>query len=235
MIKTKVFRTVAVIGFCLISYSANAQIKESKNLAPGFDSIPAQAKIVLMPIDVELFSMSAGGVLEPKADWTAAAQKFMLEAIRKKKTGLGLQFSEISEKDADGYEELSSLHAAVASSISIHHFGPLPLPTKAGKLDWSLGSAVDELRAKTNADYGLFVWVRDSYASAERKAMMVGLALLGVGVTGGIQVGYASLIDLKDGKIVWFNRLVRGRGDLRELAPATDSVTDLLSDFPKIR
>lgn len=41
--------------------------------------------------------------------------------------------------------------------------------------------------------------MRDSYASAEHKAAMVALALFGVGIPGGFQVGYASLVDLRSG------------------------------------
>jgi hypothetical protein len=129
------------------------------------------------------------------------------------------------------------LHAAVAGSIALHHSvgGVWALPTKAGLLDWSFGDAMQPLRAKTGARYALFVWVRDSYASAERKAAMVALALLGVGLSGGTQIGYASLVDLETGRVVWFNRLMRPTGDLREAAPAKESIDALLSGFPAVQ
>jgi hypothetical protein len=113
--------------------------------------------------------------------------------------------------------------------------GYLKLPTKNGLLDWSLGEAVEPLRDKTGADYGLFVWVRDSYASNERKAAMAVMALMGVGITGGVQVGYASLVDLRDGRVVWFNNLVRMSGDLREAKSAKETVDALLKDFPAVQ
>ena len=209
----------------------------NKSLAPGFSSVTAQDSIVLMPVDVELFSLSAGGVPEPKADWTAAAQQHMKTAIAQKKAQLKLQSQEMSEADADAFAEQVGLHAAVARSIALHHSlgGMWALPTKAGALDWSFGDAMQPLRAKTGARYGLFVWVRDSYASAERKAAMVALALLGVGISGGTQVGYASLVDLESGRVVWFNRLMRPTGDLREAAPAKESIDALLSGFPAVQ
>ncbi len=49
---------------------------------------------------------------------------------------------------------------------------------------------------------------------------------------GGQQVGFASLVDLETGDIVWFNRLVSGVGDLRTAEPARAAVDDLLADFP---
>jgi hypothetical protein len=223
-----------VVALTVLSSLASAQGSSSLNLAPGFTVVPAQSKVILMPVDVELFSMSAGGVLEPKADWTANAQKNMKAELQKRKSDVGLSMKELSELEADDVEEISSLHAAVARSIAVHHFGILKLPTKDGKLDWSMGEGVKALRDKTNADYGLFVFVRDSYATAERKAMMIGLAILGVGIQLGAQVGYASLVDLKTGQIVWFNRLASATGDLREAESAAKSIESLMSGFPKV-
>ena len=208
---------------------------QSKNLAPGFTSLPKGAKVAVMPADIELFSISGGGVLEPKADWTEAANRHFKAALVQKKQTLGLATVELAEKDADELAEVNTLHAAVARAIDLHHFGPLSLPTKDGKLDWSLAEAVAPVKKATGADYALFSWVRDSYASAERKAAMIGLALLGVGIPGGAQVGYASLVDLSTGQVVWFNRLMRQSGDLREAGPAAETVEALLNAFPSAK
>ena len=205
---------------------------QSKNLAPGFTHLPKGATVVIMPADIELFSISGGGVLEPKADWTETALGHLRAAVLKKKEKLGLRTVQLSEKDADELHEVNTLHAAVARAIDMHHFGPASLPTKEGKLDWSLAEAVAPVKKATGADYALFSWIRDSYASAERKAAMVALAILGVGITLGAQVGYASLVDLNTGQVVWFNRLMRGTGDLREAEPAAETVDALLAAFP---
>jgi hypothetical protein len=206
-------------------------------LAPGFTQLSKSAKVVVMPVDVELFSMSAGGVNEPKADWTASAHQHMKAALVAKSVKLGFSASQMDDGAADEFAEQIALHAAVARSINLHHAigGAWALPTKEGKLDWSFGDAMAGLQTKTGAQYGLFVWVRDSYASAERKFAMVGLALLGVGVTGGSQVGYASLVDLRNGDVLWFNRLARSSGDLREAASAAESIDVLLNGFPKVQ
>lgn len=215
----------------------DARAQAHPNLAPGFSHLAKSAKVLLLPVDVELFSMSAGGVNEPRADWTAAAQTHMKAALSSKAGQLGLRVSPIDESAADEFSEPIALHAAVARSIALHHSlgGAWALPTKEGRLDWSFGDAMQSLRSKTEAQYGLFVWVRDSYASAERKLAMVGLALIGVGLTGGSQVGYASLVDLNSGQVMWFNRLARATGDLREAASATESIEALLAGFPKVQ
>ncbi|HUO43692.1 MAG TPA: hypothetical protein VMT94_02120 [Burkholderiales bacterium] len=204
------------------------------NLAPGFTNLPKGARIVLMPADVELFSLSAGGVVEPKADWTEAAIKNLRTAFNEKQKTFGVVFSDLTDEQADEFAEINALHGAVARAIDIHHFGSssFHLPTKEGKLDWSLGDEVSVIKSKTGADYALFSWIRDSYASGERVATMMFMAMLGVGLTGGMQVGYASLVDLNTGQVLWFNRLQRGTGDLREEDKAADTLNALLKDFP---
>ena len=227
---TRLARQVVVV--LALAGSLVAQAQDKRNLAPGFTALPADAQVVIAPMDVELFSISAGGVLEPKADWTDAAQRHMKEALHKRALALGRRGVELSTDQADSLAELLSLHAAVARSIAIHHAGFLKLPTKEDKLDWSFGDALQPLQQATGARYALFTWVRDSYASPERVAMMIGLALLGVGVGGGVQVGYASLVDLQTGQVLWFNQLQRGFGDLRDGAKAAESVGALLAGFP---
>ncbi len=219
---------------CMATITAHAQ---ERNLAPGFSALPKNTKVVVMPTDIELFSISGGGVVEPKADWTEAASRHFKAALAEKKQKMGVSITELSEKDADELAEVNTLHAAVARSIATHHFGPgmLNLPTKDGKLDWSMGDAVKGIREKTGADYALFSWIRDSYASAERVATMIVLAMLGVGIGGGLQIGYASLVDLNTGQVVWFNRLLRVSGDLREAKPAAETLESLLEKFPVVK
>ncbi len=206
----------------------------NKNVAPGFAGITANDTVVLMPVDVELFSLSAGGIAEPKADWTDAAFKHMNAAIAELKASWGVKSKLLTEQEADEFADQVALHAAVAQSIALHHSvgGVWALPTKQGQLLWSFDDAMKPIADKTGSRYALFVWMRDSYASAERKAAMVAFALLGVGITGGTQIGYASLVDLSDGRVVWYNRLQRQSGDLRDVDSARQSVKTLLAALP---
>lgn len=220
-----------------LAFAGPLTAAESRNLAPGFTALPKGASLLVMQPDIELFSISAGGVTEPKADWTEQAGTHIQDALRKKSAALGLKTLSLSDAESDELAEVNSLHGAVARSIALHHMvgGNFALPTKDNKLDWSLGDAVRPIREKSGADYALFIWMRDSYASAERKVTMVALALLGVGVQGGLQTGYASLVDLRTGQVMWFNRLLRGTGDLREPEAAVETVATLLDRFPDAR
>jgi hypothetical protein len=203
-------------------------------LAPGFLTRSAASKLVVVPPDIELFSIGGGGVREPRADWTQAAQENIRAELAARQQQLGSPVQVLEMRDMDSLAELNALHGAVAQAIFLHHVlgGALKLPTKNGALDWSIGEAVQPLQQQSGADYALFIWIRDSYATAERKAAMVAMAFLGVGLAGGAQIGYASLVDLQTGRIVWFKDLRRSSGDLRQAGPAAETVETLLKDFP---
>ena len=46
-----------------------------------------------------------------------------------------------------------------------------------------------------------------------------------------MQVAFASLVDLKSGRVVWYNFLRKGTGDIRTRDGAADMVDELLSDM----
>ena len=198
-------------------------------------------RIMLMPVDIELSVLTAGGVLEPNAEWTETAKRLVHKAISEKMAERNLRI--ITEKDfadltldrseAELQRQLIKLHETVGRSILLHKYVDiLKLPSKEGKFDWTLGKEATFLKERFGADYALFVYLRDSYSSGGRVALMFVAAAAGISVPGGSQIGFASLVDLDSGQVVWFNRLFRTVGDLRNEVDADVSVDVLLSDFP---
>lgn len=192
------------------------------HLAEGFSGLRPGATVALMPLDVELFEISAGGVIEPRADWTTLAARHVNDGLRARHR----ESKEFTLETDPAVAEVLRLHRAVSQAVIAHHFGSQKLPSKEGRLDWSLGPDVAPLREKTGADYALFTWIRDTYASDARK-------LFGLGLGGGVQSAHASLVDLHSGRIVWFNRLRRLSGDLRDSAPAAETLDALFAQFPQ--
>jgi hypothetical protein len=229
--------TRALLAALLLAATAAQADEAAKiHLAPGFTSRPAGSKLVVIPPDMELYSLSAGGVVEPREDWTDAAQKNFEAALHGERKLLGADVTRLDPAAADELSELITLQEAVANAIAMHHQdGLMQLATKGDRLDWSLGDAVRPLKQRTGADYALFTWVRDSYASSERKAAMVALALVGAISLGGEQTGHASLVDLNTGRVVWYHQIDRASGDLREPGPARETVEALLKDFPELQ
>ena len=195
--------------------------------------------IVVMPLDVELAQLTAGGLPEPHAEWTEAALKHMRSALEDEAKSRNVKLTYYdgergSAEDRQTSLDLIKLHRAVGGAVLVHQYIPeRALPSKDGKFDWSLGPSVAAIARANEADYALFLYVRDSYATAGRVAVIIVAALMGAGVPGGAQVGFASVVDLKTGNIVWFNRLVRPQGDLRTPDAAAETVKALVSDSLK--
>lgn len=62
---------------------------------------------------------------------------------------------------------------------------------------------------------------------------MVAMALLGQAVPTGSQRVFASLVDLKTGKIVWFNMAIAGAdSDMRDVDGAKRLTSAVLKDAP---
>jgi hypothetical protein len=189
-------------------------------------------RVLLVPPDVELSELNAGGILEPRADWTDAAKGHIDKNIKAHfaKSGADVVSADLSSPREI---QLAKLYDAVAGAILTHLYDePLKLPNKGDALDWTLGPGTVEMRDRYGADYALFVIVRDSYSSGGRQALQVLGALTLAVVPGGVQIGVASLVDLRTGNIVWFNRLINTSGDLRTEAPAQRAMEQLLKDVP---
>jgi hypothetical protein len=63
-------------------------------------------------------------------------------------------------------------------------------------------------------------------------ALSIFAALAGVAIASGGEVGFASLVDLRTGDIVWFNKVASGVGELREKENARLTVDSLLKNLP---
>ncbi len=224
---------VTIISLALVGCQATS-FYSSKKLERG----GAELRVLLMPPDVQLSLVTAGGMREPKAEWTAKAKTHITTALREQMRQRGANLVLYEAPSADpaklgAHTQLIRLHEAVGTSILVHKYGGLRLPSKKDKFDWTLGRQVRLFSDEYGADYALFIYLRDSYTSAGRAAVIFAAALLGAAVPGGQQVGFASLVDLRTGDVVWFNMLARSTGNLRKLNPARGSVNALLKNFPK--
>ncbi len=158
----------------------------------------------------------------------------MAEALRERDAEVEISVDYESDRIRDERAaQLQELHAVVGQSILANQINQATrLPTKE-TFDWSLGPAVEHYAKRYDADYALFVHLDDSYSSDGRRvAIVMAAVLFGVALPGGEQSAFASLVDLESGAVVWFNRVHRGTGDLREVEPARETIQTLLRGFP---
>ncbi|WP_046657630.1 hypothetical protein [Lysobacter capsici] len=243
--------TGAVVALCLSGLplpAAHAQTRTATDSSGH--QLKVDGTVVLIEPDIELSLITAGGLNEPRKEWSDNARKLYPRAVHDLLAGAKTQRKDDYDvpDDLDPNSRLGQvmrLNQAVALSIAQYsQAGNNALATKKDpktnkpRLDWTLGSGVTELREATGADYGLFTYVRDSYASGGRKAVrmlaMITGAALGayVDVGGGSQIGVATLVDLRTGQVVWFNLMAKQSGDLRDEKGAKGTVASMLKDIP---
>jgi hypothetical protein len=221
---------VALCAICGLLAACTQTSTKLAEAAPITWSDQSGKRVILVDPDVELSELTAGGMTEARADWTATGKTFIRDDIAASLQAKGISLVTM-DAAADRHEvQLVKLHGAVG--LSILQNALLNLPTKAKKFDWTLGPGVAAIRGHYHGDYALFVFVRDSYTTAGRALVMLGAAMLGVGIQGGQQIGFASLVDLHTGRIVWFNRLASSSGSLKEAKGAQTTVQNLLSGIP---
>ncbi len=195
-------------------------------IAPG-------ARVLLMDIDIECSSVSASGLVEPNASWTARCKESVQSALddflADRKAELVLYDAAAMPPDRiRRYQELARLYEAVGTSIINRN----AYPTAEDKSDWSMGKGVRVIREDHNADYALFIYLRDQYETGGRVATRLAFAMLGVITTPATQQGFASLVDLETGDVVWFNELFSTVGDLRNEESARDAIDALFDGSP---
>ena len=213
------------------------------------DFTPPQGNysLIVMRPDVQVSSITAGGLAEPRADWTEQARANVLRALAEEQAGRGGRTMILERRDSvKGVDpnliaDLERLHNAVGNSIVLHKYAGLDLPTKRRQgIDWTLGEDAVKFGRATGMDYALFLYAQDSVASTGRVAVQVlGIAGCFVGFCapqgGGSQSAFASLVDLRTGDVVWFNVLQTGGqlpgvsfGDIRTPEGAAQMVERLL-------
>ncbi|MBF0478870.1 MAG: hypothetical protein HQL26_05250 [Candidatus Omnitrophica bacterium] len=146
-------------------------------------SIPAIKTIAVMPIDIKVWSLTAGGVKELRDDWSEQANHFVLQALMTNLQSIpGIQVKFIN-KDwmnshlNDKWKKNWALYQAVAFSASTHAFAnsqyySQPFSTKIKKFDYTLGAEITAISRDLNADAILFVYGFDHEATLGRKASL---------------------------------------------------------------
>jgi len=237
----KRFAAAFAAAFLLCPVAAQAQ--ERFAVQPGFTfATDKPVKIVVYRPDVHVGTLTTGGVDEANADWTATARDEIAAALKSngQVKGTEVVFATEPEGEDGAYlAEYRALFTAVANAIQVHKlFVGNRLPTKKEAFDWTLGDGTQRIAQMAGgADYALFLYTHDAYGSSGRKAMQaVGLlgCLVGVCVIqqAGVHVGYAGLVDLKTGDVVWFNADTAMGGDVRTNEGAVKRVSQLLNGLP---
>lgn len=236
----KAFR-VSAIGTLLASLAlAQSASAQSGNMATktGF-ALPKDGspRILLFQPEVIVAEETTGGLAVPNADWTVEAREQLTKALVKTQTGFSNELKimpEFTGRDANTVRDYRALFKIVVNAALKHRLLPGEmLATKKGSFDWTLGSGAARLGKLGDGDYALFVVSNDAYNSRGRRAVEAISEVLGRDSDAGTHSGYAGLVDLKTGDLVWINANMQMTGDVRTPEGASSRAAQLLQGFPK--
>ncbi len=224
---------------CLVLTASVGRAQEKTGIKEGFSLKPGTARIVLMRPNVRVGAQSTGGMFEPNADWTAQARENIERELAIVQKELGNEIIRIDD-GISGEDPIlgqySKLFVAVADAvIEYQFFKGNRLPTKKANkkvFDWGVGPGISKVSSLQRADYALFIMTYDAYGSTGRKLLQVTAFLVPFWLTSGVHEGYAGLVDLRTGELVWLNVDQSMGGDVRTPEGTEKRVRQLLEDFP---
>jgi len=231
-------RLFAAFAACLALLPCVAAAQEKSAAKPGFTLQPGTTKILLLRPQISVGAQSTGGVFEPNADWTQQARDNIGRALSDAQQHLGNRITVAEEPVGALAQKAADYHAlfsVVAESVIQFQFFPgnrLPTKKRKGQFDWTLGPGVADVFAGSGCDYALFIFDEDQYGSTGRKILQVFAAMAYVTVKSGEHRGYAGLVDLHTGNLVWLNADDAMGGDVRTPEGADKRVRELLKGFP---
>jgi hypothetical protein len=201
-----------------------------------------RAKVLLLPVEFDVYEQSAGGMRELVKDWTDAARANITSAatdVLGERTGLELvTMPELTPQEQQALHD----HVGVAKLVAFQGtmLGGKAWERRRADFDRNLGDGLAFLHEKTTADYLLLIDGAQAKQTGGSVFAQVLLAAAGVIAPGGGTFVRAMLIDLEAGQVKWFNQSfgmqlfgVTG-SDARQTDDTKDMLRGLFKPYPSI-
>ncbi len=179
--------------------------------SPTYPQVMGRTKtIAVMPPDIHVYQLTAGGVREEMDEWNQQAKEFIQEKLKMhlaERFGIQIKFIEedwLKTHHRDLWQAHRGLFNAISMSALQHaYFGPDVFATKSKNFDYTFGAELSELAAVCGADALLFLYGFDYEATMGRKIMSFWAAIGGV-VLLNPSAMVMGLADGATGDVVWF-------------------------------
>lgn len=189
---------------------------------PGAEGWRQKARTIGILSAVRVEEVSAGGVEEENAEWTAQAGRNVVKALSDGLRARKLRAKALSWKDDADLDEVRLLYAEVATAIWRFSYPPYAFPTKRDRFDYTVGP-VGPILDRAGVDV-LLVAAGAGQAGADGRR----LSLLAGHSTALLTLG---LVD-RSGDVIWFDIWGGNAVDLRSEADVASTVAKLLSELP---
>jgi hypothetical protein len=208
---------------------------------PELDRRARTVRVVgLLPPDIKIYELSAGGVTELRDEWSAAGREAVLQGLTEalRDRGVAIKPLAVDPSLQRPVEDVTVLYRAVSGSIIEHTYKQHPFPAKLENFDYSVGP-LDPLLQRSQADAMVIVYGVDQISTNGRKALR-GVGLVLGAVTGqpvlsqGTTAVTIALVD-RSGSVLWYKIAADSGGfDLRDARSAKTFVQRLVADFPTV-
>jgi len=232
-----------LLAMALLSGCATPAAKMHYTLKEHPDSRPLR-QVVLLPVDVNVKEMSAGGVQEEVPEWSHKAEENIRSALLIARGSEGgccvtrvVDSSSLTPEERETLEEhLALFNTVAANALWVDLPGNSAWHFKSEHFDYTLGSGLSFLKTRYGVDAGLIILGEDVVSTGGRKAMAVLGASVGIGVPVGHSILVGGLVDFETGDLLWLNRTTSyGAADLRDPASCLDLARKLMENYPGMR
>jgi len=201
---------------------------------------PLPRKILLIPAEVNVIEVSAGGVPEEVEEWSRQASQNLVDAIRREARN-GARFEIVELPELNPWEQdILKTHLAMYELVvsSVNEYG-LSTDTvwkkRAPELHFTVGPGLSFLQEKTGATAAMFIVGEDSVLTGGRLLLMAATVFMFgfPAVPPGHSYFAAGVVDLGTGDLLWHNFDWNiARRDLRKAEDANGLVAEVLAAFP---
>lgn len=233
-------RFCVTLAACTLAMPLAAQVPPvtEKHVAREGFQFPSEGtvRVLLFRPEIKVGEQTTAGLFQPNAEWHESARQALGKALLASAKGRGLELVEMPEpqgEQATLFSEYRALfRSIVGAAVRYKMFGTDLLPSKADRFDWSLGGGLRQFAPDAGAEYGLFLFSHDGFESAGRKAAQLVASLMGARDAPGSHIGYAALVDLTNGDLLWLNVDLKAGGDVRTAEGAAERIEQLMRGFP---
>ena len=201
-------------------------------------------QVVLLPIDIDVYEMSAGGIKEEVPEWSKTAEANIRNTLVISKDASGaccvtrqIDSSSLTADEQKIVDEHLALFNTVAANVL---WASLPANAdwhfKTEHFDYTLGDGLSFLKTKYGLDAGLILLGEDVVSTSVRKTAAFVGAMLGVAIPLGHSVLIVGLVDFSTGDLLWMNHEISaGDTDLRDPDSCKEMASRLMQDYPGLQ
>ena len=169
-----------LLAMALLSGCATPTAKIHYTLKEHPDSRPLQ-QVVLLPVDVNVKEMSAGGVEEEVPEWSRKAEENIRSALLIARGSEGgccvtrmVDSSSLTPEERESLEEhLALFNTVAANAMWVDLPGNSAWHFKSEHFDYTLGDGLSFLKTRYGIDAGLIILGEDVVTTGGRKAMAI--------------------------------------------------------------